>query len=386
MILMNTIKLSCILVLTTLTAQLSAKVAYLPLLRHNYDVLIYSPTATELLAVDLENGQRLKKITVGEGAGPVYLSHDDKTLYAAAQYEEKIVVIDTAALEILAVWEQLPVEPRLIFLNSAGDELFFSDNSELYSINLSGEQIELKLSGYNDQGYTWLYNEDLTHLMIYSPTQVDVYHLADMSLKSSFTASLSRGAQLSKSGEVIFSFDDSDDVLTAIDSKNGTPIWTFEPTSDSGLQIAQQDGNWLTVFGFRGTYKINMTSGEGVLSSTYTPYSRALFWAQWHSGIGDNQYLATGGVEMVTVTGWAWLLDHMKLIVASERGEVSYFEPFGDALSAAVPSGRFIGEKLYSIPVVTVNDLWLIFVLIGVVFLVTMSVLLRQNGSLNDSN
>ena len=102
------------------------KVAYLSLVQNDYGSHPHYPKRTEILVLNLESGNILKKIDTGFEVGPIFVSSDSNKVYAANVNVSRIIRIDAKSLEIDKVWDGLPVNPGHIFLNNSDDKLYFS--------------------------------------------------------------------------------------------------------------------------------------------------------------------------------------------------------------------------------------------------------------------
>lgn len=360
-------KLILLISLLLLSFQLFAKLAYLPLVQNDYDSHPHYPKRTEILVLDLESGHVLRKNDTGYEVGPIFVSSDSSKVYAANVNVSRIIRIDAKSLEIEKVWDNLPISPGHVFLNSTDDKLYFTSEygGDLYVLNLTNNQQSIVLSGLNIDRPI-LFSKNHNRIAIYDDAvqgRFEVYDLSDWSLVSVFDVVDHYKSILSSDGSMIFLFDNNSGYVVAYDVVSGQILWQFQQVGDTYLIPVMMVGDELLLAGLNGIYMVDALTGVGTKTSDDTYYDPYVHDHVFQS-VNEDSFVAINRPSVGCITGSCSVGGQLRATIMNREGIVADYSPWADEqwpyqFSAGTSvKGRFIGEKLYAIPMVPVADKW----------------------------
>ncbi len=345
----------------------SAKVAYIPLFDgHDFNNVIEN----SILAIDLDNGQLLKKITVGDGVGAVFINSIGDKLYASAENENKIVLIDTTKMEISHQWNNLAIKPQQIILNKAEDRLYFSEynNDSIYQIDLTSNlvSVALTLNGFE----RFWYSENLNTILFKTYNSVTGGYEAHTYDLNTMTPIFSRNI-----GNDYSYFIDEDGLrfyypyfgagrLYSLNLNNTNTNWYFYYVYSSGplggfndifANVFPSQNNTVLAVGWHGTYEINRDTGIGQKISGLGNYNEPYQYIEGKTFLkSSNPYIPP--CPPIAPGFGCNTYDSLKLTLQNHQTnqQTVIFEK--DRAGTNV-RGRYIGEKLYSVPIIPVLNL-----------------------------
>ncbi|KAA3638368.1 MAG: hypothetical protein DWP95_12815 [Proteobacteria bacterium] len=383
-------KLGNIILLLFFSQLLSAKVAYLPLITN---APLY-PDLILLMALDLDSGQILNQVEIGDGVGAVFVDDSGKQLFAAASKDMKIVHIDTETLEIVEQWNNLPTNPARIILSEDNNKLYFvntnagTGSQDMFQIDLSSNQISSVLSFPNFTIQDILYSENLKFLSLIlsnnstNQLSIQTYNSNDLILK--YTTSIITSPSISmidNEGENYYLIDNQQSKLESRTLSDDSVNWSFTYPGESEFYSIYEHGvSNLIASGSINSYQINKLTGNGsplvgdgsnmTLSDSYDRIDLGNF-VQVEKPYIDCNFL---------ICALMTKLDIKKINLVNNTSEIVYQSQ--NALGSQ-PKGRFVGENLYrgtavqQVPVS--NYLSLMLLLAGFIFLAS----LRNTGLKN---
>lgn len=354
-----------------------AKVAYIPLFdAHD----INNIKENSILAIDLDNGQLLKKINVGDGVGAVFINSIGDKLYASAENENKIVLIDTTKMEIVNEWNNFAIKPQQIILNKAEDKLYFSEynNDSIYQIDLVSNlvSVALTLNGFE----RFWYSENLNTIVFKTHDSVTGFYEAHTYDLNTMTPVFSRNI-----GNDYSYFIDEDGLrlyyphfgsgrLYSLNLNNTITNWYYSYVyspgplgglNDSFANVFPSQNNNILAIGWHGTYEIDRDTGIGQkisgLGNPFEPYQRLTDYTFLKA---NRPQLPFCGIRPPGVDCDNYY--PLKLVLQNHQTsqQVVIFEKERAGTNAR---GRYIGEKLYSVPIIpllNVKSLLIVFMLL----------------------
>ncbi len=351
-----------------------AKVAYLPLFdAHD----LTNIKEDSILVIDLDDGKLLKKIRVGNGVGAVFLNSQSDKLYASAKDDNKIVLIETTTLDIVQEWTGLAIKPEQIILNKADNVLYFSEynHDSIYQIDLVTNQISIALTLPGFQRFWFSDNLDTIafkiHDVITGDYNLHVYDLNDMS--PDFVRLV---------GDTYSYFIDNDGLrfyypyfgfgrLYSYNYNDFVENWYFSYVyapgplgglNDTFANVFPLQNNKILAVGWHGAYEVDKDTGVGVRISGRGNYNNP------YQRITEYTFLKASRPELpfcgVTPPG----LDcnnYFPLQVFIQNHQTSQeVMVYEQDRAGTYAQGRYVGEKLYSVPVIPLLSTPLLLVLI----------------------
>ncbi len=353
----------------------NAKVAYIPL----FDAKDKNNTRENtILAIDLENGHLLKSIEVGNGVGAVFLNLVGDKLYASAENDYKIALIDTSTLKVIKEWTNLAVKPQQIILNNSEDKLYFAQilNDTIYQIDLITNEVSiaLTLSGF----VKFWYSENLNTIMfktnntVTNTYQAHFYDLNDLHFN-----------YIRPIGNTYSYFIDEDGLrfyypyfgagrLYSLNSNNTNTNWYFFYVylpgpiggfNDIFANVFPSQNNTILAVGWHGTYEIDRDTGVGNrISALYNynnPYQRISRNIFLKSSAPQLPFCSPPAPPVVDCENFYPLRLTIQNHDTNQEHVIFEIDRAGTRAS-----GRYIGEKLYTVPVIPIlNTKFLVFLL-----------------------
>ncbi len=377
------IKTIYIILLLLFSQWVTAKVAYLPLVEVSYPY----PKRTAIAIMDLDSGQFLNQLEIGSQVGPVFLNDTGHHLYAAANYDKRIVLIDTGTFEIETEWDGLPTYPDKIILSEDNSKLYFLDLgvglgiNSLYQIDLVNNQISTALNFPDSSIKDVIYSEDLSHISLLvhnnntNQTSIQTYHSNDLTLKHSTAISDYHIAfMIDNSGEVFYTIDNQ---LLQIQSRklsDNSLNWSFSyPNEMAFYAITEQGTLDLMVSGYVNSYLIDKQTGYG---NPLTANGSVDTLNGHYERINSNDFVQFDSPAIVCITGICSLGSklHIKKINLIDNTSETIYQ--SQNYLGSRPIGRFVGENFYrgtavqQVPVF--NHLSLILLLSGIIILASL--------------
>ncbi|MEZ5473059.1 MAG: hypothetical protein R3E90_14915 [Marinicella sp.] len=371
-----------------LISQAHSKVAYLPLITPD----VFYPEETDLGVLNLENGNWLAQIPIGNGVGAVFLNDSEDIVYASARYHNKIVAIDASTLTIAKEWNNLPSQPQQIFLSQDQSKLFFiklnvgTGNNSLYQINLITDEITEVLNYENQTIRGITYSENLNYLtatvfshddnlftlLTYDSNNLTLIH--QIQIPYQITTHTPLPQLIDNAGENYFYFNSSNDKYFSRKLSDGSENWSFSYSDEEQYYPAIfKDSNNLYVFGHNNNYLIDASSGVGTTLVGINNGSNVNVWGSQE--FVDSNYLVVVEYPFIAcLTGLCSLSSNLKINQVDVERNTSESLYESSHILGSVPEGRFIGENLFGsglnplVPVPILNSYWTIF-LVLVIFI-----------------
>jgi hypothetical protein len=350
-------------------------VAYIPLFEANNPQQSFNDS---IIAVDLDNGNFLKKIKIGDGVGAVFINAYGDKLYASAEDAYRIVLIDTKSLVVDKVWNNLAIKPQQIILNNTESKLYFAQRNkdEIYQIDLNTDQISIALTQIGFEKF-W-YSENLetivfkTHDFISDTYQINTYDLNHLTLKYQKYFANNPTLFVSNDGEKYYIPIFSVAKLFSLNFNNEDINWSFfyniMPVAigfltDHFSNVYELPNDKLLVVGWFASYELDARTGIGVKTSDlrnfYQPYNK----------IEDKIFLKSNSPEIPQcadpIPPGDDCTNYLPLelsIQNHQTGEETVI--YRRERSGSLAKGRYIGPKFYIIPKIPVLHQPLAFTLL----------------------
>jgi len=333
---------------------LMAKVAYLPLVEISYPY----PKRTAMAIMDLDTGQFLDQLEIGSRVGPVFVDDTGNHIYAAANYDKRIVLIDTRTFEIETQWNGLPTHPDKIILSEDNSKLYFLDLAvglginSLYQIDLINNQISAVLNYPDSSIKNVLYSEDLSHLSILvqnntsNQLSIHTYLSNDLTLQHSTAVSnYPIASKIDNSGENFYTIDNQQLQIQSRKLSDNSLNWSFSyPGEMTFYALSEQGTTDLVISGYVDSYLINKQTGNG---NPLTTNGTVGTLNDHFERINADDFVQFDSPAIVCITGVCSLgskLNIKKVNLIDNTSETIYQSQ--DYLGSR-PIGRFVGENFY---------------------------------------
>ncbi|MCB1584006.1 MAG: hypothetical protein KDI92_13155 [Xanthomonadales bacterium] len=369
-----------------LMSQAHSKVAYLPLIAPD----VFYPEETDLGVLNLENGNWLAQIPIGNGVGAVFLNDSEDMVYASAQYDNKIVAIDASTLTIAKEWNNLPSQPQKIFLSQDQSKLFFiklnvgTGNNSLYQINLITDEITEVLNYENQTIRGITYSENLNYLtatvfshddnlftlFTYDSNNLALIHQTQIPYEITTHTPLPQ--LIDNAGENYFYFNSSNDKYFSRKLSDGSENWRFSyPDEEQYYPAIFKDSNNLYVFGHNNNYLIDVASGVGTTIVGTSNGSQVNVWGS-QEFVDLNSLIVVKYPTIACITGFCFLGTNLEINQVDVENNTSELLFESSDLLGSAPESRFIGENLFgsgvnpAVSVPILNSFWIIFLVLAI--------------------
>ena len=344
-----------------------AKVAYLPLYdAHDRQNIIENT----ILAIDLDSVQLLKKIEIGNGVGAVFLNKLGDKLYASAEDDNKIALIDTTTLTVIHEWTNLAIKPEQILLNNNDSILYFSEynNDTIYQIDLVSNQISIALILPGFESFWYAENLNTVAFKTLDSLSGDIHlHFYDL---NTFNLKFVR-----LTGDTYSYFLDEDGLrfyfpvfgagrLYSKNLNNLVDNWYFSyvhsPSPIGGLndtfsKVFPLQSNKILTIGWHGSYEVDRDSGVGIkisdLANSNHPYQQ----------ISDYVFLTVNRPQLpicIPLLPGQDCHNYSPLIVTVQNHQTNQETiVYEKDRAGTLARGRYVGDLFYSVPTIPLLNL-----------------------------
>ncbi|MFV0542107.1 YncE family protein [Marinicella pacifica] len=377
------IKTIYIILLLLFSQWVTAKVAYLPLIEPD----VFYPKETALMAMDLDSGQILDRVEIGDGTKSVFVDDTGKQLYVAIKYEKRIVRLDTSTLKIVEQWNNLPSYPDKIILSEDNKKLYFiqlnvgTGINDLYQIDLNNNQISSVINFSNSAIIKVIYSNNLKYLTLLVENHINdefsihTYSSNDLSLKySSNLTNYLPIDMIDNEGENFYYGDNNQSQFISRKLSDISINWSYSYSGETAyFSPYEKDSSTLIVNGTINNYMINKQTGSGT-ALTSDGAQINLFGHFEHLKL--DSLILINYPEIFCITGMCHLtskLNISKVNLINNSNEVIYQS---QNYLGSNPIGRFVGENFYrgtavqQVPVL--SHLGLFLLLGGFIYLVSL--------------